>query len=91
MVNLSTNHVLVQYLLGELPPLEREWVERQYFLDPAVWELLTETERELIDDYVYGCLPQRERERFEDYFMALPQMRERVALTMLLKNSRMTC
>ena len=91
MVNLSTNHVLVQYLLGELPPLEREWVERQYFLDPAVWEMLTETESDLIDDYVYGCLPQREGERFENYFMALPQIRERVALTMLLKNSRMTC
>lgn len=91
MIDLSTGHLLVQYLLGELSPVEGEWVEEQYFLNPTVWELLKETESDLIDAYVYGCLPDRERERFENYLMALPSIREQVELTMILMNSSVKC
>jgi anti-sigma factor RsiW len=86
MARRSTSRLLVQYLLGELSPLDREWIERQYFMNPEVWQLLLETEINLIDAYIYGQLSEHERERFEDYFMDSPKIRKRVALAVLLKN-----
>lgn len=87
MANPFTSRLLEQYLLGELSPLDREWIERQYFMNPKVWELLLETESSLIDAYMYGQLSMHDRERFEDYFMASPEIRRRVELAALLKNS----
>ena len=80
------SRLLVQYLLGELSPVDREWVERQYFMNPKVWQLLLETEYDLIDAYMYGQLSKDERQHFEDYFMASPQIRRRVELALLLKD-----
>lgn len=87
MVNLSTSHVLMQYLLGELSTTDRENIERQYFVYQEVWEALNEAEDDLIDSYVYGRLSPHEREQFERYFLAFPQKRKRVELVKALKNS----
>lgn len=86
-MNRSTSRVLVQYLLGELSPVDRNWVERQYFMNPQVWQLLLETEHDLIEAYMYGQLSTHEHERFENYFMASPEIRKRVELAVLLKES----
>jgi len=87
MVKHWNSRLLVQYLLGEFSPVDHEWVERQYFMNPKVWQLLLETEGDLIDAYMYGQLSRDEQERFEDYFMASPKIRRRVELALLLKDS----
>lgn len=87
MVNLSTSHVLTQYLLGELSTADRENIEKQYFVNQEVWEALNEAEDDLIDSYVYGRLSPHEREQFERHFLTFPQKRKRVELVKALKNS----
>jgi len=85
MVKPLIRHVLIQYLLGELPLAERERIERAYFVNQEVWEALAETENDLIESYLYGRLSQREREQFENYFLVSRQKRWRVALVEVLK------
>jgi len=87
MVNLSTSHVLMQYLLGELSTADRENVEKQYFVNQDVWDALNAAEDDLIDSYVYGRLSRHEQEQFERHFLASPQKRKRVELVKALKGS----
>ncbi|HYP12687.1 MAG TPA: hypothetical protein VEQ63_02090, partial [Bryobacteraceae bacterium] len=53
---------LREYLLGELPPEERESVEERVFIDETLSEQVREVETELITDYLQGRLGTAERE-----------------------------
>lgn len=59
----------VQYLLGELTEADQTRLEERFFQDPALSEVLSEIEDDLIDQYVRGDLSARERERFEHHFL----------------------
>lgn len=53
-------HTLRQYLLGELPPAEREALETRAFTDDDFESLLQEAETDLLDDWARGELPPNE-------------------------------
>jgi len=80
---------LVDYLLGTLPPEERDELEERYFADDSVHEELQATADDLIHAYLGGTLSSEDRQRFETYFLASPTQRERLGfMRVLLANVR---
>jgi len=80
---------LVDYLLGTLPPEERDELEESYFADDGVHEELQATADDLIHAYLGGTLSSEDRQRFETYFLASPTQRERLGfMRVLLANVR---
>jgi hypothetical protein len=80
---------LVDYLLGTLPPEERDELEESYFADDSVHEELQATADDLIHAYLAGTLSSEDRQRFETYFLASPTQRERLGfMRVLLANVR---
>src|SRR5437870_1108535 len=73
----ANQHMLEKYLLGDLSDSERERVEKEYFTNNDVWELLTTVEDDLIESYIRGRLSKRQQEQFQDYFLQSPRRRER--------------
>lgn len=69
---------LVEYLLGGLPPEERERTEERLFIEEDLHEELEATGDDLIHAYLAGTLPQVDRERFETHFLASPRRRQRL-------------
>jgi hypothetical protein len=69
---------LTRYLLGEMPPAERERLEEEYFADDDAFEQMLIAEDELLDAYATGGLSAAERRRFEERFLRSPGARERV-------------
>lgn len=69
---------LTRYLLGELPEAERERLEDAFLGDEGLFQLLSEAENDLLDDYVGGRLSAPVRERFERHYLHLPGSRERL-------------
>lgn len=69
---------LRRFLLGELPEEEREAIERGFFPDAQLFELLKCVEDELIDEYARGVLKGDERKRWEEVLCADGQARFRV-------------
>jgi hypothetical protein len=79
---------MMQYLLGELSPEQRETLEREYFSNDEEWNRLRAAEDDLIDAYARGRLSPEQRARFEHYFLASAQMRERVEFAYALKDTQ---
>ena len=69
---------LRRFLLGELPEDEREAIERRFFEDTQLFELLKCVEDELIDEYARGVLNGDERRRWEQVLAADRQARYRL-------------
>jgi hypothetical protein len=65
-----------KYLLGDLPELEAERIERRYFADSQavdeVWAAFGEVAEELLS----GVLPENEARRFEQRLRSSPALRE---------------
>ena len=76
---------LVEYLLGQVDPEERDRIEEQYLSDPALLEQVNAVERDLIDRYVRGEIANQTA--FETHFLASPARRERVAFARALMQS----
>ena len=74
------NDRLTSYLVGDLSEKEQQAVEHEFFTDPAAFDLLIQTETDLVDDYVRGRLSRRLRRRFERHYLAHATRRERVEL-----------
>jgi hypothetical protein len=68
-----------RYLLGQLPPRERDRLETLLFEDDAVSALVEHAEDELIDRYLGGQLSPSDQEAFERYFAAPLLRQERIA------------
>jgi len=68
-----------RYLLGDLPDAEQLAIERLYFADTEMFELVWDAENELVDRYVRGRLPPRESELFERNYLQSPKHQAKVA------------
>lgn len=77
---------LKKFLLGELPPAERELIEERLFLDSEYFKHFKAAEDDLIDEYLYGDLDTDQRERFEKYFLQEPGRRESLQVASALQN-----
>lgn len=79
---MKTNRVrlMAAYLLGELSEPERVDLERAFFSDPQLFDLLVRTETQLVDHYVRNRLSARHREQFERHYLAHPRRRARAEL-----------
>lgn len=85
--NLDTGmgqEMMTEYLLGELPTVEREKLEELLFSDPTIYHSLMLAEDRLIDDYLCRQLSQRQQMRFEQYFLISERRRAKLALGQLL-------
>jgi len=71
--------MMTEYLLGELPSVEREKLEELLFSDPSLYRTLMIAEDRLIDDYLCRQLSQPQRIRFEQYFLISERRREKFA------------
>src|SRR6185295_19025813 len=70
---------IAQFLLGRLPPGEREVMEERLFTDDSLHERFETAADDLIHAYLSGELPEQERADFETHFLASPRRRERLA------------
>ncbi len=69
-----------EYLLGELPTLQREAFENALFSDPNLYHKLMIAEDRLIDDYLCCQLSHAQQLRFERYFLISERRRAKLAL-----------
>lgn len=78
--------MLKQYLLGELSEDHLSEIEERILLDWAFSkQIMIETD-ELIDCYVHDLLSEREREKFESVFLPLPEQRQKIMVSLALRN-----
>jgi anti-sigma factor RsiW len=76
--DLSSEDLLVRYLLGDLPEEEQAGVEERAFQDQRTVRDIQAAESDLIDAYVRGELSERERRQFEGRFFASAERRRKV-------------
>lgn len=76
----STNQdqAITQYLLGSLPEVERERLDELSVTSQEFAEVLSASEKDLIDAYVQGELSGTILAQFESHYLASPTRRERV-------------
>jgi hypothetical protein len=72
--------MITEYLLGELPPIQREEFENALFSDPSLYHKLMIAEDRLIDDYLCRQLSHARQKRFEQYFLISERRRAKFAL-----------
>ena len=70
--------LLIQYLLGELPPEQRDLLEERYFSDDALHDQLIAIEDDLVDAYARGQLSATEKDDFERHFLNSPERRAKL-------------
>lgn len=82
-------HLVRNYLLGQLAEAERERLEERLLTDDSFYESLTaledEVEDQLIDQYLDGELTRPEREHFERAFLNTPGRADKLRLIKDLK------
>jgi hypothetical protein len=81
----TDQHILWQYLLGELDDSGQEQVELRYLEDRDYLEALRLAEDDLIDSYVNGRLTPVSREHFETNFLNSPERIARVRFAETLR------
>jgi hypothetical protein len=90
MSEMSDNYTLLtRYLLGDLPPAEKDRLEENYFVDDDLFVELLDAKDQLISDYLGGQLSLGDRERFERRFMTVPGCQSEVELAGFLQPSVM--
>jgi hypothetical protein len=72
--------MMTEYLLGELPIIQREEFENALFSDPGLYHELMIAEDRLIDDYLCRQLSDTQQIRFEQYFLVSERRRAKFAL-----------
>jgi hypothetical protein len=77
-MDLGTDKLLGDYLLGKLPEDEEVRLETEYLANAEHQERLEAVEAELIDAYLKGELSRSERRELETRFLASPRGRERL-------------
>ena len=76
--DLSSESLLVRYLLGDLPESKQIEIEDRAFEDHHYLHNLQAIESDLIDDYVRGGLSRNERRQFEGRFLSSAERRRKV-------------
>jgi hypothetical protein len=76
----TDDHILTQYLLGQLPEEETERMDEMSIADDEVAWRLRAVENDLVDAYVRGKLSGETLERFKSSYLSTPQRRKRVIL-----------
>jgi hypothetical protein len=76
----TEEHMLTEYLLGELPTGQREAFEYALFSDPSLYHKLLMAEDKLIDDYLGNRLSDRQQRRFVENFLISERRREKLAI-----------
>ena len=76
-----------RYLLAQLTEQEMERLEREFFQDDDLFDLVRAVEDDLIDDYVAGALPTEARNRFTTHFLTSPELQRRVDLARALQEA----
>src|SRR5215470_10491503 len=90
MNEISYNSTLLtRYLLGDLPPAEKDQLEENYFVDDDLFVELLDAKDQLISDYLGGQLSPGDRERFERRFLTMPGCQSEVELVGFLQPSLM--
>jgi hypothetical protein len=74
----NQNQVITQYLLGTLPEVERDRFDELSITSQEFAEVLSASEKDLIDAYVQGELSGTMLAQFESHYLASPIRRERV-------------
>jgi hypothetical protein len=67
-----------RYLLGQLSPQERTWLEQEYFSNDDFFEEMLATESELTEAWLNAELPPQSRMDFEARFLRTPDGRQRL-------------
>jgi hypothetical protein len=80
-------HIMIQYLLGELPPAWQERFEEQFFTDKESFEQLKLVEDQLVADYVSQVLTAEQRGRFETHYLNSDRRRQKLKFALTLKQS----
>ncbi|HEX3085904.1 MAG TPA: hypothetical protein VHP99_15325 [Pyrinomonadaceae bacterium] len=75
----NQNQAITEYLLGSLPEVEMERLDELSVTSPEFAEVLSVSEKDLIDAYVQGELSGTILAQFESHYLASPFRRERVA------------
>lgn len=78
---------MFNYLLGQMTAGEEEALERRYFGDDALFQLLLSVREELIDAYVQNRLSEEARASFERHFLNSSRRREEVEFARMVKQS----
>lgn len=78
-----------EYLLGQMPRVDRETFQGQVIENPETSDRVVEAEQELFDAYVRGELPGEWRVAFEERLVGSPEGQARLALArQLVKQSQ---
>ena len=80
---LKSKDMIQSYLLGQLTIEERVQIEERVLLDSDFFEQVLIVENELIDAYLEGSLS--DKEGFVQHFMSTPQQRQKVKISMALR------
>lgn len=81
-------HILRQYLLGQLTEADVEQVELRLLTDTGYAEELDIIVNELIDQYVEKELSKEELQRFEEYFLNSPHRQHKLRFALALKKRK---
>jgi len=79
--------MMTEYLLGELPTVEREQLEELLFSDPTLYHTLMMAEDRLIDDYLCRQLSHKQQIRFEQFFLISERRRAKLAMGQLIQTT----
>ena len=74
-----------RFLLGQLPPEEQGRIEELAFEDPDTFTFLETVEDDLIDEFIQGELSAVEVQQFNDHFLSLPDRRNNLRVSRLLR------
>lgn len=78
MSNSTDNQFITEYLLGSLPEVETERLDELSVSSQEFAEVLSASEKDLIDAYVQGELSGNMLAQFESHYLTSPIRRERV-------------
>jgi len=78
---------MFDYLLGQMTDSSVEELEKRYFSDEGVFNLMVSVKEELIDSYIRDRLSPHDRDLFERNFLNSPLRREEVEFARHLKKT----
>ena len=84
----TDDRLMIDYLLGRLPPLERERLEERFFADDAFADRLLEHEDDLLDELAAGTLNSPDERALLDRQMSTPEGARRAVFARALHEWR---
>lgn len=86
MTLLSTDVQIRRYLLGDLPELDSQRLEEEFFASDDRFSEVLDAEDHLIEEFLQRKLRNRDRERFEAQFLSTERGRRKVAMASAIAN-----